>query len=180
MKIIVGLGNPGKKYKDTRHNVGFMVVDKLIKQFKNDNLKFKINKKLKAEICEAIIGERRVVLAKPLTFMNNSGKAVRLLITNYKLPIANFYLVHDDLDIPLGKYKIQFAKGPKVHKGVGSVEKALGTKKFWRVRVGIENRRFKEEGEEYVLKEFTKEEKEIINQVILEMLKKIKRRINLF
>jgi len=196
MKIIVGLGNPGKRYKNTRHNVGFMTLDGIVKQAQsakgkaqNYNLKFKTNEQLKSEICEIKIGDERVILAKPMTFMNKSGEAVRKLIENCELKIENLIIVHDDLDIPLGKYKIQFGKGPREHRGVESVEKVLGTKDFWRVRVGIENRKLKikneklkiseikEEGKEYVLQEFIEEEKKIIDQVILKVVEEIKNKI---
>lgn len=124
MKLVVGLGNPGEKYKDTRHNVGFMVIDKL-KKYK-ENL-------------------RKVVLVKPKTFMNKSGVVVAKLKRFYKISVDDLYVVHDDLDLKLGEYKIQKGVGPKVHNGVSSVEEQLGSKEFWRVRVGVDNRggRFK-------------------------------------
>lgn len=205
MKIIIGLGNPGKKYQNTRHNVGWLVLEALADKIppqggvvlwtKNNNVKFLLKKKLKAEIFEIRINDKKVILAKPQTFMNNSGQAVKKTINNYQLAINNLIVIHDDLDIPLGKYKIQLAKGPKEHGGVESVEKALKTKDFWRIRVGIENRKkewlnghmakwLKEDkrvsGEEYVLQEFTKEERKVIDQVILEMIEEIKNRLNLF
>ncbi len=147
MKLIVGLGNPGSKYKDNRHNVGFMVVDELAKLNLTD-----------------------VVVFKPDTFMNRSGVAVK------KLQVRNLqdlYVVHDDLDIELGKFKISFGKGPKVHNGLKSIYEQLGTKDFWHVRVGIDNRMklgFKGTGEEYVLQNFRPEEKVIINQVCQEII----------
>ncbi|MBU1071203.1 aminoacyl-tRNA hydrolase, partial [Patescibacteria group bacterium] len=114
MKLIVGLGNIGEKYKNTRHNVGFMVVDELEKH-KED------------------LG--KVMLVKPATFMNESGRAVAKMVRFYKLDLDNLYVVHDDLDLKLGEYKIQKGVGPKVHNGILSVEKELGDKEFWRVRV---------------------------------------------
>ena len=191
MKIIVGLGNPGGKYINTRHNVGFAALGKFIQsqikneklKMKNDNVKFKISKRLKAEIYETRIRDQKVVLAKPVTFMNKSGEAVRRLLQYNNVTIEqcnnDLYLIHDDLDIPLGKYKIQFGKGPREHGGVESVERALGTKDFWRVRIGVEHRDSENRisGEKYVLQEFTKEEKKIIDGVILEVAGKIKKRL---
>jgi peptidyl-tRNA hydrolase, PTH1 family len=149
MKLVVGLGNPGDEYKNTRHNVGFMVVDALAKR--------------------PIDG---VMLVKPETFMNRSGEAVKKLMTNYKCQITNLYVVHDDLDIPLGKYKIQLRKGPKEHRGILSIEQSLGRKDFWRVRVGVDNRQATSHklqatnGDEYVLSDFPKREKKVIDRVI--------------
>ncbi len=99
--------------------------------------------------------------------MNESGKFVKKIATNYELPTTNLYIVHDDLDIPLGQYKIQFGVGPKVHNGILSIENSLNTKDFWRIRIGIDNRSpaKRETGEQYVLEDFTKEELEILKQV---------------
>ncbi len=104
-------------------------------------------------------------------FMNESGGWVSRKISNLKFKISNLVIAHDDLDIPLGKFKIQFGKGPRLHNGVLSVEQALGTKEFWRVRIGVdsrkkeEGRRNKGEGEKYVLEQFTPEEKKILESV---------------
>jgi len=114
MILIVGLGNPGKKYQDTRHNIGFGVIDKL----QSLNLK-------------------KVILAKPKTFMNLSGKAVKSLIKKYKIPTANLWVIHDDIDLPLGKIRIVKNRGAAGHKGVESIIKELGTKNFVRFRIGI-------------------------------------------
>lgn len=151
MKLIVGLGNPEEHYGNTRHNVGYTVIDKL-KNLKTEKLK-------------------NIIFTKTNVFMNESGKAVKKLIDHYALPINHLYIVHDDLDIPLGQFKIQWARGPKDHKGIQSVEEALGTDQFWRVRVGVEHRANgvgqRVSGEEYVLQEFTKEEREVIDRVAL-------------
>ena len=185
MYLIVGLGNPGKKYARTRHNVGWMVLGCLLEKLQTPNSKLQTNKSLKSKTCKVKIGNQQVVLAKPLTYMNNSGAAVKSLITNYELRITNLYLIHDDLDISLGSFKIQFGKGPKEHKGVESVEKALGTKKFWRVRIGIENRspqlltpRSEFTGEEYVLRKFKKEEMKVLDRVTSEVLKTLDEHIS--
>ena len=191
MKLIIGLGNPGKKYEGTRHNVGWLVLDALARHETRNTRhgtrdKLEIRRELKSEICEIKISNERVVLAKPLTFMNNSGEAVKLLTINYQLSTINLFIIHDDLDIPLGSFKIQFAKGPREHKGVESVEKALDTKDFWRVRVGIEGRMSNVlpaqagkcqmsnvSGEEYVLGEFTAGELRTLEKTIPVVIAKL-------
>jgi PTH1 family peptidyl-tRNA hydrolase len=189
MKIVVGLGNPGKEYEKTRHNVGFMVVDsifnykfKILNQFLN--AQFEMNKKLGAEVVK--LGE--ILLVKPQKFMNNSGEVVQKVIHYFlEKPEARstkheyLWVVHDDLDIKLGEYKIQFGRGPKVHNGVNSVEQALGTNDFWRVRVGIENRatgdRFQVTGQDYVLKPFLADEIEIVESVVKKVTEEVCGRI---
>lgn len=167
MKLIVGLGNPGDKYRNNRHNVGFCVVDAMANGRSKEaklSLWLMVNK-LESEIFE---NKPNFVFAKPTTFMNNSGRAVKKLINHYSLNINHLCVVHDDLDIPLGQFKIQKDRGPKVHNGVNSIEEALGTNEFWRVRVGVDNRDpdNRTPGEKYVLEDFTSEEMEIVNRVI--------------
>ena len=154
MKLIVGLGNPGKQYENTRHNVGYMVIDKI----KNQKLKIK-----------------NMMLVKTNVFMNNSGEAIKKLTTDYRLQTTDLYVVHDDLDIPLGQFKIQYGRGPKDHKGIQSIEETLGTNEFWRVRVGVDNRDPSDRipGEEYVLQEWTSQEYEIVNRVIKQVTREI-------
>lgn len=182
MKLIVGLGNPGEKYKNTRHNVGFRVVDALV-----TSNKAKVTRSPDEKLVTCyMLPKTHTILAKPLTFMNNSGEAIKKLITNHppsqrlsraggQSLITDLYVVHDDLDIPLGQFKIQFAKGPKEHKGIQSVEEALGTNEFWRVRVGVDNRDPSDRipGEEYVLQEWTSQEYEIVNRVIKQVTREI-------
>lgn len=145
MKLIVGLGNPGKKYARTRHNVGYMLIDKFLEK----NL------------------PKDVIVRKSNVFMNSSGIAVKKLTTHYQLLTTNLYIIHDDLDIKLGEYKIQKGRGPKDHKGVNSIEDSLGKTDFWRIRIGVENRKPDKEisGEEYVLQEFDDDELVIIKKV---------------
>ena len=154
MKLIIGLGNPGEKYKNTRHNAGFLVADAL--------------QKIKLP--------SGAIVRKSDVFMNDSGSFVKKLISKYpSIPVSSIYVVHDDLDIPLGSYKIQLGTGPKDHNGVNSVETELGTKDFWRVRIGIENREPDDgiQGEDYVLQDFTEEEKKILDGVIEKICKEI-------
>jgi PTH1 family peptidyl-tRNA hydrolase len=145
MKMVVGLGNPGRKYKESRHNIGFQALnalktriskDKFLisNQFKDAN--FKYQKKFESEVLRF----EDVIIAKPQTFMNRSGAAVGKLVKFYKIDFDSLFVVHDDLDITLGNYKIQLGKGPKIHNGLQSIYESLGSKDFWHVRLGIENR----------------------------------------
>jgi PTH1 family peptidyl-tRNA hydrolase len=157
MFIFIGLGNPGTNYQNNRHNVGQMLIDYLAKNLKsqNENIKF----------------------FKTDCFMNQSGKAVKKIIENCKLKIENLIILHDDLDIPLRKFKIQKGIGPKLHNGIKSIEQELKTKNFWRVRIGVDNRKPENHisGEVYVLQDFLPEEKELLTK---EVFAAIKEKIN--
>jgi PTH1 family peptidyl-tRNA hydrolase len=157
MFIFIGLGNPGIKYQNNRHNVGQMLMDYLAKNLKsqNENIKF----------------------FKTDCFMNQSGQFIKKLTTKYYLLTTNLIIFHDDLDIPLGKFKIQKGIGPKLHNGIKSIEQELKTKDFWRVRIGVDNRKPENHisGETYVLQDFLPEEKELLTN---EVLPAIKEKIN--
>lgn len=166
MKLIVGLGNPGAKYQNNRHNVGFAVVDQLQTEITKSKLQ----------------DPEKILIFKSQNLMNNSGKFVRKLVDRYQLDLADLWVIHDDLDLVLGTYKIQFGKGPKVHYGVKSIEEELGTPDFWRVRIGVENRPERTgkpsftkatAGREYVLQDFKEEERKIVGEVINEICKKL-------
>jgi len=160
MILIVGLGNPGPKYQNTRHNLGFMVLDKLAKKLTPaGKTNWQFDKKSNSEF---IIHNSGFILAKPQTFMNASGFAVKFLASHFQLPISNIWVIHDDIDLPLGKLKIRFGGGGAGHHGVESIIQQLGTDKFWRIRVGIgkpiksQKSKVKSQKsvEEYVLEEF--------------------------
>ena len=147
MKLVVGIGNPEVKYKNTRHNVGMMVVDELISGGRIKN----------------------IVVKRSDKFMNDSGSFIKKQLTKYpSVTVSDLYVIHDDLDIPLGAFKIQFGKGPKVHNGLNDIYEKLGTNEFWHVRVGVDNRNSENrvKGDEYVLQDFSEEEKLILNGVI--------------
>ncbi|MGI5825872.1 MAG: aminoacyl-tRNA hydrolase [Patescibacteria group bacterium] len=135
MILIVGLGNPGLKYEKTRHNVGFMVVESLLKKLTavKDSV-WEENKKFNAQIAK--VGDD-LLLAKPLSFMNASGEPVAKLMKFYKIQTFGLYVVHDDVDLPLGKIKITVDRGSAGHKGVESIMKAIGSKNFVRIRIGV-------------------------------------------
>jgi PTH1 family peptidyl-tRNA hydrolase len=176
--IIIGLGNPGEKFKNTKHNVGFLVLDALAKNNNFEN--FALSKKNLAEISSALFKtsadkEDQVVLVKPQTFMNDSGKSVQKLSIHYKLQATNYIVVHDDIDLPIGKIKIVKERGSAGHKGVESIIKAIGNENLVRFRIGIakeinsttiKSPQQKTQALDVVLKKFSSSEKEIINSVI--------------
>ncbi|MEK7510241.1 MAG: aminoacyl-tRNA hydrolase [Patescibacteria group bacterium] len=164
--LIVGLGNPGKDYAQTRHNIGFRVIDAFFQ--KNEFPDFYIDKKSQCLISEKYLGTKHIILAKPQNLMNNSGLAVRSLYTKYQIQNTRcMVVIHDDIDLPVGKIKIVKNRGSAGHKGVESIIKELGTKDFVRLRVGIQPERGKpRHGEEFVLRQFTKEELQVIENVI--------------
>ncbi len=150
MILIVGLGNPGKKFQKTRHNLGFRVVDKL-----------------------RFLKDKKIILAKPQTFMNLSGKAVKSLMTKYKVPPLNLWVIHDDIDLPLGKIRISKGRGAAGHKGVESIIEELKTKNFIRLRIGIQPTAAVEKpstraklGAGLVLQKFNKDEERIVKKII--------------
>jgi PTH1 family peptidyl-tRNA hydrolase len=138
MRIIIGLGNPGQQYAGTRHNIGFQIID----GFYNENktaLNFSVwqkNKKFHAEICEGNFNGEKIILAKPETFMNESGIAVGALFHFYKIAPLELIVIHDDLDLPLGKIKVQANISSAGHNGIKSIIEKIGTQDFWRVRIG--------------------------------------------
>ena len=152
MKLVVGLGNPGTAYLNTRHNVGYVFVDELQKS-KLPN----------------------VVVRKTDTYMNESGLFVKKLVDQYKTDLSDLYIIHDDLDIPIGSFKIQLGRGPKDHNGIKSVDESLGTDEYWHVRVGVDNRPLDNRpmGEEYVLQDFSDEERDILEKAVKEAVHKL-------
>lgn len=161
MIAIIGLGNPGEQFEKTRHNAGFMAVDLFAK--KNGFDEFEIEKKF-----EALVSKKgKVLVVKPQTFMNNSGKAVKKIAAGYKLKAKDFVIIHDDIDLPVGKLKISVNRGSAGHKGVESVIKAIGNKGLVRFRVGIQPAKGKpKEAEKIVIKDFSPDEEKAIKKTI--------------
>jgi peptidyl-tRNA hydrolase, PTH1 family len=174
MIIIIGLGNPGEQYKNTRHNVGFIAIDEFAK--KNNFPEFKLQKKSYALVSEkpfdSAQGDEQIILVKPQTFMNDSGKAVHALTTHYKLQTTNLIVIHDDIDLPIGKIKIIEERGSAGHKGVESIIKAIGNDGLVRFRIGIASpaEALAKEGKikavKLVLKNFSNDEQKIIDETI--------------
>lgn len=173
MKLIVGLGNPGKQYQNTRHNVGFMFVDNIVKRL---NGKFVLDRNKRVEIFVTFIDGEKIIFIKPQTFMNLSGEAVRLVANFYKLEVEDILVIYDDLDFDLGRIKIRPTGTSGGHKGMQSIIDNLNTLDIKRVRIGIAK-----EGNviDYVLGNFSKDEKITIDlsidkgyQILLDFLSK--------
>lgn len=133
-KLIVGLGNPGSKYENTRHNVGFMSVDTIVNRCQ---LTFTDNKTFKAEIASGFINGEKVYFVKPTTFMNNSGVAVKALLTYFNIPTEDLIVIYDDLDMSVGKLRFRQKGSAGGHNGIKSIIAHLGTQTFDRVKIGI-------------------------------------------
>lgn len=160
MKIIVGLGNPGAKYKDTRHNVGFKVVEELACRFGVEKEECKYD----AIIGHIRIGTEKVFLMKPLTYMNLSGKAVAPFVNFYKLDLKDLLVIYDDMDLPLGTLRIRAKGGTGGHKGVASITDMLKSRDFARIRLGIG--RPSDETIDWVLGRFSPEEQPVMEDAV--------------
>lgn len=161
MKLIVGLGNPGKKYAKNRHNLGFLVVDNFAK---SQGVFWQINKNL----LSFFVKRPDYVLAKPTTFVNQSGSAVKTVADFYKIAPRDILVIHDDLDLPFGKIRLTFGGASAGHKGVESVMAGLGTADFGRLRIGIGRPalRAPADVEKYVLSDFLPSEKPKLTSLI--------------
>jgi len=171
MRLIVGLGNPGEKYENTRHNIGFLVLDKIAEK---RGVVVRLENQYKAENGDFNINDDRVKLAKPQTFMNESGKAISLMKNYYKLDSEDIWVVHDDVDLEVGKVRVVLGGSSAGHKGVQSIIDNLGTEQFWRIRVGV-GRSDQIPTETWVLQNFEVDMTKIIDEMagfVLESLNK--------
>jgi len=168
MKYFFGLGNPGSEYQNTRHNVGFLFADFLAE--KKSLGEFKLQKKLSSELVKS--GE--IIVGKPQTFMNDSGRAVQAVLSYYS-HTHQLLIAFDDLDLPFGTYKIQLNSGPKVHNGLNSVRTVLKTSDFWSIRIGVDGRDGDRSipGQDYVLSNFSRKELEALAQVFDQILQEL-------
>lgn len=175
MKIVVGLGNYGEEFKRTRHNAGFMALDRLAVKYAFSPFKFE--KKFEAEIAEGRIKNEKTLLVKPQTYMNASGRAIKKLLDFYKLSPQDVLVLHDELDLPLGKFKLVSGRGSAGHKGIISLIEHLGTKEFTRLRIGIESLQPRlMPTEKFVLENFDGEELEVLESLwakILELVEAV-------
>lgn len=153
MKLVVGLGNKGREYENTRHNMGFMLIDRYL-QYKNITDKFK--EKFNAIYVETTINNEKVIFIKPMTYMNNSGIAVRAFVDFYKLNSEDILVISDDLDLDLGKFRLRRNGSSGGHNGLKSIISHLGTDNFKRLRIGISND--EDDVINYVLSKFSKKE----------------------
>jgi len=158
MKLVVGLGNPGRKYKTTKHNIGFMCLDYFAKENK---LKFKKDNKFSGEALK--IGN--LILLKPHTFMNESGQSVRKIMNFYNISVSDILIIHDDLDLPLGKTRLREKGSSAGHNGIKSIISNVQTEEFKRVRIGIDKNPLYET-KKYVLSSFSKKERAMIEPVL--------------
>lgn len=179
MKLIVGLGNPGEKYQNTRHNIGFIALDELIRKLEPLKDTFwNEDKNLKSEIKNIKLNGNTLLIAKPTTFMNSSGFAVTKVLNYYKIPTEDLIVIHDDLDLPFGKIRVRFGGSAGGHRGVESIIEQLKTDKFLRIRLGIgsdarQARLDKRNTEEYVLSNISSSERGKVKSMIKEATKAI-------
>jgi peptidyl-tRNA hydrolase, PTH1 family len=164
LQLVVGLGNPGPRYETTRHNLGFLVADILADRI---GAGFKVHKKSGAEVTTGRLGGRSVVLAKPRTFMNESGRHVGPLAKFYSVDPADVVVIHDELDIDFGRIRLKFGGGEGGHNGLKSIASALGTRDFQRVRIGVGRPPGRKDPAAYVLENFSAAERAELG-VILE------------
>ncbi|MCL4268928.1 MAG: aminoacyl-tRNA hydrolase [Anaerolineales bacterium] len=160
--LIIGLGNPGREYKDTRHNFGFMLIDLLAERLGARGMKVQS----KAIVISAIYEEHRLILAKPQTYMNLSGQSVQGLLHFYKIPHDNLLIAHDDLDLPYGTIRIRPTGGPGGQRGMANTIELLGTKDFPRLRLGIGRPPGRMDAKDYVLQNFSKDELKLLPELL--------------
>ncbi|OBJ39296.1 aminoacyl-tRNA hydrolase [Mycolicibacterium mucogenicum] len=161
--LVVGLGNPGPRYETTRHNVGFLVADILADRIGSG---FKVHKKSGAEVTTGRLGGRSVVLAKPRTYMNESGRHVGPLAKFYSIAPADVVVLHDELDIDFGRIRLKFGGGEGGHNGLKSVASALGTKDFQRVRIGVGRPPGRQDPAAFVLENFNSRERPELGTIL--------------
>lgn len=168
MKLIIGLGNPGKKYEKSRHNVGFMVLEALQKSLKFE--KFHEETKWQVALSNGTYEGEKVVLVKPLTYMNLSGEAISKIVQFYKVPLKDCLMIYDDLDTPFQSLRIRKTGGPGTHNGMKSIVEKLGSEDFPRIRIGIESRGVltpsQQETTSFVLSSFSSEEQKVLKKMI--------------
>jgi PTH1 family peptidyl-tRNA hydrolase len=167
--LFVGLGNPGSKYKNNRHNLGFRMMDTLADVHASTSFKEVAHL---VEMSFLNLGENRIILAKPLTFMNLSGRAVRFLMDFYKIALEKIYVFHDDIDLAFGSVKIKKGGGSGGHNGIRSIDSLIG-KDYWRVRVGIGRPQEKSMVSSHVLGNFSEDEEGDLSDILMEISKNI-------
>ena len=161
MQLIVGLGNPGKKYQYTRHNIGYMAIENIISVQRD----YKVKKKFNSIIYEVKLEKDRAILVKPETYMNNSGDAVSQVAHFYKIDSKNIFVLHDELDIPFGKIRIKSGGGNAGHNGLKSISNKIDNN-YIRVRLGIGHPGGKERVNGHVMGNFSGSEKDKLNQIL--------------
>jgi len=171
MKLIVGLGNPGKEYEKTRHNIWFMVVDDFL-----EHGKWEVESRtclpqagVKGELQEIVVDDQKIFFLKPMEFMNRSWSAVSIIANFYKIEPKNILIIHDDIDLPIGKIQWKLWWSSAGHNWLKSIIEKTWTKDFWRLRIGIGRPAYQHDVAEYVLHDFSKEENQIIGDKMSEI-----------
>ncbi len=187
MFLIIGLGNPGLKYKKTRHNAGFLAVDFVVEKLLGKKAKWNKSKKAKTEYIWSKINNTEVEFLKPQTFMNNSGEAVKTIINYYKIETKNIIVIYDEFDLPFGKIRVRQNGSSAGHNGIKSIIQHLGTDNFWRMRIGVSNPEYSGQkkiptdliklhngASKFILKKFSRQEQKELNEKIFpEVIEKI-------
>lgn len=169
MKLIVGLGNPGKEYKNTRHNIGFNLLDSIANKY---NYSFKVDNKFNCEISDAVINGEKIILVKPLSFMNLSGIVVNKIKSFYNIDINDILVIQDDLDMEFGKIRIVYDSSSGGHNGIKNISECLGSQKYTRLKIGISNNKGIDT-KDYVLGKFSKEDINYLESIIYDKLDNI-------
>lgn len=161
MLLIVGLGNPGAQYANNRHNVGFKIIDEIAKDFKFPEF----TSKFQGQVSTGQIAGEKIILLKPMTYMNLSGQSVGECMRFYKIPVENVYVFYDEIDLALGKVKVKQGGGAAGHNGIKSLDQHLG-QNYWRVRFGVDRPKISSMVSGYVLQDFSSVEKPILDHMI--------------
>lgn len=174
MILICGLGNPGYEYSNTRHNIGFSFIDYLAKSMLGDSFSYK--SKFNSDLVSHVFNEEKIILAKPQTYMNNSGHSVVQISHFYKIKAENIIVIHDELDLPYGKIKTKFSGSNAGHNGLKDIDNKIGDN-YHRIRIGIDHPRNLENKaikvSDYVLQNFSKEQQSSLNDVYIEAEEKL-------
>lgn len=169
MILLVGLGNPGKKYEKTRHNIGFLAVDRIVREYHFKEYK----KRFHADTSEGVIGDKKILVLKPTTYMNKSGVSVLEAANFYKIPVEDIIVIHDDIDLALGKIKVKTGGGNAGHNGLKDIERVVGNA-YKRIRLGVGRPVSKDDVSDYVLSRFLEEELPLMGKVLDEVDEHVK------
>lgn len=170
IQMIVGLGNPGGKYEDTRHNAGFWLVDRLAEE---GRAVFRSESRFQGDVCKIIAGGKDCWLLKPNTFMNHSGRSISALAKYYKIKPENILVAHDELDLPVGSVRLKKGGGHGGHNGLRDTIAALGTKDYWRLRIGIDHPGHRDQVVDYVLNKPSKADLAAIEESISDVVHQV-------
>ncbi len=164
MFVIAGLGNPGSKYQNNRHNIGFIVIEELVRHFNLGMARSRFD----AHVYEGGVGTYKVALLKPQTYMNHSGRSIGQFVNYFKLSISNVIVIHDDLDLETGRVRIKMGGGNGGHNGLKSIDSHIGTE-YKRIRIGIGHPGHKDQVSNYVLSDFSSKDKEVLEGLVYQI-----------